>query len=148
MSAPGRTPTQSRPPLASPTWVVAPEFGASRTKWSLRAERRYDPRALPAGMPRRLALAALAAALLALLVAAPSAFADAVTPESGGSPNAEDIDTLYKITLYIGIVIFLIVEGTLIWSLVKLPRPPRRPGGGADPRQHAARAGLDAWARR
>jgi cytochrome c oxidase subunit 2 len=64
-------------------------------------------------------LAALAAALLALLVAAPSALGDAITPESGGSPNADDIDTLYKITLYVAIVIFLIVEGTLIWSLVR-----------------------------
>jgi len=64
-------------------------------------------------------LAALAAALLALLVAAPSALADTFTPESGGSANADDIDTLYKITLYVAIVIFLIVEGTLIWSLVR-----------------------------
>ena len=69
-------------------------------------------------MPRRLILAAFAAALLALLVAAP-ALADTFTPESGGSPNADDIDTLYKITLYIAIVIFLIVESTLIWSLVR-----------------------------
>jgi cytochrome c oxidase subunit 2 len=64
-------------------------------------------------------LAALAATLLALLVAAPGALADAFTPESGGSPNADDIDSLYKITLYVAIVIFLIVEGTLIWSLVR-----------------------------
>jgi cytochrome c oxidase subunit 2 len=64
-------------------------------------------------------LAALAAALLALLVSAPSALADTFTPESGGSQNANDIDTLYKITLYVAIVIFLIVEGTLIWSLVR-----------------------------
>ena len=64
-------------------------------------------------------LAALAAALLVLLVAAPSALADTFTPESGGSENADDIDTLYKITLYVAIVIFLIVEGTLIWSLVR-----------------------------
>jgi cytochrome c oxidase subunit II len=64
-------------------------------------------------------LAALAAALLALLVSAPSALADVFTPESGGSQNADDIDTLYKITLYVAIVIFLIVEGTLIWSLVR-----------------------------
>jgi cytochrome c oxidase subunit 2 len=64
-------------------------------------------------------LAALAAALLALLVSAPMALADTFTPESGGSPNADDIDTLYKITLYVAIVIFLIVEGTLIWSLVR-----------------------------
>jgi cytochrome c oxidase subunit 2 len=70
-------------------------------------------------MPRRLFLAALSAAVLACLVAAPSAFADVFTPESGGSQNADDIDTLYKITLYIGIVIFLLVWGTLIWSLVK-----------------------------
>ena len=69
-------------------------------------------------MPRRLILAALAAALLALLVAAP-ALADTFTPESGGSPNADDIDTLYKIALYVAIVIFVIVEGTLIWSLVR-----------------------------
>jgi cytochrome c oxidase subunit 2 len=70
-------------------------------------------------MLRRLLLAASAAALLALLIAAPAAFADALTPESGGSQNADDIDTLYKLTLYIGLVIFLIVEGTLIWSLVR-----------------------------
>src|ERR671923_205609 len=60
------------PPGASPTG-----FGASGTKWSLRGTRRYDPRALPSGMPRRLLLAALAAALLAFLIVAPSAFADA-----------------------------------------------------------------------
>jgi len=70
-------------------------------------------------MPRRLLLAALAAAMLALLLAAPSAFGDAVTPESGGSSNANDIDTLFKLTLYIGIAIFLLVEGVLIWSLVR-----------------------------
>ena len=81
------------------------------------------PRALPAprsALRRSLLALALAAALIALLVAAQSAFADAITPESGGgSRNATDIDTLYKVTLYIAIVIFLIVEGVLIWSLVK-----------------------------
>ena len=70
-------------------------------------------------MPRRLLLAAFSAAAIAILIAAPAAFADALTPESGGSPNADDIDTLYKLTLYIGLAIFLLVEGTLIWSLVK-----------------------------
>ena len=74
---------------------------------------------MPTGLPRRLLIAALAATLLALLIAAPSAFADAFTPESGGSQNADDIDTLYKITLYIGIAIFLLVEGTLLWSLIR-----------------------------
>jgi cytochrome c oxidase subunit II len=70
-------------------------------------------------MPRRLLLAALAAALIAFLIAPPAALADPFSPESGGSPNADDIDTLFKITLYVGIVIFLIVEGTLIWALLK-----------------------------
>jgi cytochrome c oxidase subunit 2 len=68
---------------------------------------------------RRLLLAALSAALLAFLIVAPGALADAITPESGGSPQAEDIDSLYKITLYVAIVIFAIVEGTLIWSLMR-----------------------------
>jgi cytochrome c oxidase subunit II len=70
-------------------------------------------------MPRRLLYATLAAAILAFLITAPAALGDTFTPESGGSPNADDIDTLFKITLYVGIVIFLIVEGTLIWALVK-----------------------------
>jgi cytochrome c oxidase subunit 2 len=67
-------------------------------------------------------LAAVAAALAAFLVLATGASADPITPESGGSQQAEDIDTLYRITLYIAIVIFLIVEGTLIWSLVRYRR--------------------------
>jgi cytochrome c oxidase subunit II len=76
--------------------------------------------ALPAS--RRTRLLALAGALLLLLALAPVAGADTFTPESGGSPQAGDIDTLYKITLYIAIVIFAIVEGTLLWSLIKYRR--------------------------
>jgi cytochrome c oxidase subunit 2 len=70
-------------------------------------------------MSRRLFVAVLGAVVLACLFVAPAAIADTFTPESGGSSNADDIDTLYKITLYVGIVIFLLVEGTLIWSLVR-----------------------------
>ena len=70
-------------------------------------------------MPRRLLFAALSAAILACLLTAGPALADTFTPESGGSQNANDIDTLYKLALYIGIVIFLLVWGVLIWSLVK-----------------------------
>ena len=84
---------------------------------------------MPPGRKRRLALLALGAACVALLALAPSAFGDAITPESGGSPNANDIDTLYKITLYIAIVIFLIVEATLIWSLVRYRHRRSRPDG-------------------
>jgi cytochrome c oxidase subunit II len=41
------------------------------------------------------------------------------TPQSGGSPNANQIDTLYKITLYIALVIFVLVEGGLAYALIK-----------------------------
>jgi len=54
---------------------------------------------------------------LALLVHPGHALADALTPESGGSPNADAIDTLYKIILAIAVVILVIVEGSLIWCL-------------------------------
>jgi cytochrome c oxidase subunit 2 len=80
------------------------------------------PRALPprrSSTPRLFVLLAIVAGLLIALVASPAALADTFTPESGGSPNADAIDSLYKIILYVAIVIFLIVEGTLIWSLVK-----------------------------
>jgi cytochrome c oxidase subunit II len=40
-------------------------------------------------------------------------------PESGGSPNANDIDDLYKITLVIALIIFFAVEGGLVYALVK-----------------------------
>jgi cytochrome c oxidase subunit 2 len=53
------------------------------------------------------------------LLLAPGALANFITPKSGGSPNANDIDSLYKIILYIAIVVFAIVEGTLLYSLIK-----------------------------
>jgi cytochrome c oxidase subunit 2 len=62
---------------------------------------------------------ALAAAVAALLASAPAAVAGVLLPERGGSPNADDISTLYAITFYIGVAIFVLVEGLLIWSLVK-----------------------------
>jgi cytochrome c oxidase subunit 2 len=41
------------------------------------------------------------------------------TPQSGGSPNANEIDSLYKIILYIALVIFVGVEGALGYALYK-----------------------------
>jgi len=79
----------------------------------------------------RITLLVLGLALIALLVAAPAASAGAFTPESGGSPNADEINRLYKIVLYVSIPIFLIVEGTLIWALVKF----RQRRSGPDPAQ-------------
>jgi cytochrome c oxidase subunit II len=40
------------------------------------------------------------------------------TPQSGsGSPNADQINSLYKITLYFALVIFVLVEGALVYVL-------------------------------
>jgi cytochrome c oxidase subunit 2 len=41
------------------------------------------------------------------------------TPQSGGSPNADEIDSLYKIVLYLALVIFVGVEGALAYALIK-----------------------------
>ncbi len=68
---------------------------------------------------RRTIFAALALAALGLLAFAGVASADLATPESGGSPNADDIDSLYKIVLVLAIIIFVAVEGILVYSLVK-----------------------------
>jgi cytochrome c oxidase subunit 2 len=57
--------------------------------------------------------------LLAALVLAPDALANFITPKSGGSPNANQIDSLYKIVLYIAAVVFVIVEGALAYSVYK-----------------------------
>jgi len=67
---------------------------------------------------RTLTLAALLAALGSLALAG-VASADIFTPENGGSPNADDIDTLYKLVLAVGVVVFLGVEGVLAYSLWK-----------------------------
>jgi cytochrome c oxidase subunit 2 len=42
-----------------------------------------------------------------------------LTPQSGGSSNADQIDSLYKITLYIAFVIFVLVEGGLAYTLIR-----------------------------
>jgi cytochrome c oxidase subunit 2 len=56
---------------------------------------------------------------LACLFLAPSALAGFITPESGGSPNADQISSLYKIILYIAAVVFVGVEGALLYSVIK-----------------------------
>jgi cytochrome c oxidase subunit II len=40
-------------------------------------------------------------------------------PQSGGSPNADEISDLYKIVLYVGLVIFVGVEGMLAYALYR-----------------------------
>src|SRR5215204_6077666 len=127
-------------PSCSISWRVRPtSWRASARSWrsarqlsrALEAERRRVavplldtmPAALRARrlrMPVRAVLLALCGAAVLILVTAPGAMADALTPESGGgSENAEAIDTLYKIALFLGFLIFLLVEGVLIYVLVK-----------------------------
>jgi len=62
---------------------------------------------------------AVGATLIGTLILAPSAFANFITPKTGGSPNADQIDALYKIILYIAAVVFVIVEGALAYSVYK-----------------------------
>jgi cytochrome c oxidase subunit 2 len=57
--------------------------------------------------------------LLASLVLAPEALANFLTIKSGGSPNANQIDSLWKILLYMAAFVFVIVEGALVYSLYR-----------------------------
>jgi cytochrome c oxidase subunit 2 len=53
------------------------------------------------------------------LLLAPIASADLLTPESGGSKNADDIDWLYKFVLAVATIVFVGVEGVLLYSVFK-----------------------------
>jgi cytochrome c oxidase subunit II len=74
-----------------------------------------DPSRLPAVLRR-----AVVPALLALLVASATASAGVLAPEGGaGSRNAEDTRTLYWLIFALGVVVFVGVQGVLIWCLLK-----------------------------
>ena len=68
---------------------------------------------------RRLFALTLLAALTGILTLAGVASADFWTPESGGSPQADSIDNLYKIILAVAAVVFFGVEGVLLYSVIK-----------------------------
>ena len=53
----------------------------------------------------------LLAVVTGALLLAPVAGADLWSPESGGSSNADDIDTLYKFIFAVALVVFVGVEG-------------------------------------
>ncbi len=67
---------------------------------------------------RTLVLAMLATFGLTLVLTG-TASADLFTPEDGGSPNADKIDDLYKVVLAIAVIIFVVVEGALFYSIYK-----------------------------
>jgi cytochrome c oxidase subunit 2 len=81
------------------------------------------PAALAPARPRtrrRVFALTLLAALAGSLVLATGASADFITPESGGgSANAENIDTLYKLILAVATVVFVGVEGVLLYSMIR-----------------------------
>jgi cytochrome c oxidase subunit 2 len=66
----------------------------------------------------RVALA-FALVMVGSLVLAPGALANCCTPKSGGSANANNIDSLYKIILYMAVVVFLVVAGALMYAVYK-----------------------------
>ncbi len=57
--------------------------------------------------------------LVGRLAGAGPAWAGVITPESGGSSNADSIEGLYKIVLIIATVIFCAVAGALVFFLVR-----------------------------
>jgi cytochrome c oxidase subunit 2 len=78
-----------------------------------------DPVAPKSRRRLRALAAALPAAVLGALVLAPAASAGWFLPDSAGSPNADGIKTLYILIALIGLVIFIGVEGLLLYSLFK-----------------------------
>src|SRR3954469_20774005 len=70
-------------------------------------------------MPPALRRPGLIVCLLAPLALPATAFCDALSPESGGSPNADKIDTLYWIIFILGAIVFVGVMGTLLYSIFK-----------------------------
>jgi cytochrome c oxidase subunit 2 len=68
---------------------------------------------------RRQALAALAAVVIVPLALAPAASAGIFLPPSDGSPNADGIRTLYILIAIVGLVIFIGVEGLLVYSMIR-----------------------------
>jgi cytochrome c oxidase subunit II len=74
--------------------------------------------AAPIRRSRALALV-LFAAVVAVLASSGVASADLLSPESGGSPNADRIDTLYWLIFAVALVVFIGVEGVLFYSLFK-----------------------------
>jgi cytochrome c oxidase subunit 2 len=56
-------------------------------------------------MPRALGLAVL--------------FANAIGPQSGGSPNADRIHTLYVVVLVIALIVLIGVEGLLLYTVIR-----------------------------
>jgi cytochrome c oxidase subunit 2 len=71
------------------------------------------------GIRLRSAVSVLGVALIGTLIVAPDALANFITPKSGGSPNANQIHSLYDIVLYLAAFVFVVVEGALVYSVFR-----------------------------
>jgi cytochrome c oxidase subunit 2 len=67
----------------------------------------------------RAAVPALAVSLLGSLLFAPAALANFYSPKYGGSPNANEIHSLYMIVLVLAALVFIAVEGALVYSIFR-----------------------------
>ena len=75
---------------------------------------------LAARISRRRALGwAILASLVAVLASAAVGWANLLSPEHGGSPNADKINTLWWLVFAIALIVFIGVEGLLFYSLFK-----------------------------
>jgi cytochrome c oxidase subunit 2 len=81
--------------------------------------RRRQPKSRLRSTTLRRAITLVGVFLLASLILAPEALANFITPKAGGSPNADQIASLYKIVLYMAAFVFVIVEGALVYSLYR-----------------------------
>jgi cytochrome c oxidase subunit 2 len=67
----------------------------------------------------RNAVPMLGVVLAGSLVLAPDALANFITPKSGGSPNANQIHSLYNVVLYVAAIVAVLVEGALVYSVFR-----------------------------
>ena len=65
------------------------------------------------------AVPAVTAVAVGALAFAPSALANFITPKSGASPNANSIHTLYLIVLIVAAIVFVLVEGALVYAVFR-----------------------------
>ena len=70
---------------------------------------------------------------------------DPVPAEGRNRRRAQEISKLYDIVFAIAVAIFVVVEGLIVWSILRYRRAPdRRRPAAADPRQQRRRGPLDA----
>jgi cytochrome c oxidase subunit II len=87
---------------------------------ALRRQRHATPSPIRA-LRRRVscAVAAVVSALAGSLFVSAPAFASVLAPESGGSPNANAIQSLYTIIFWMAVVVCIAVLGALLYAVIR-----------------------------